>query len=149
MNDKCITAREFEIYRSAQQDVHRSIGKNVEQNQKDTKEIKEMLFELTSVIKEEVALVRRIQSEHEIQYNNDKEAYNSRFTDLAQRQDKIIETLAERDGVYKAAKNVKWALSLVFIGLIAAFSKDLYFALSSKEPPVKHPTHISEEKKNR
>lgn len=95
---------------------------------REMKEIKNEVKQTNDLLRDEVSTTKAILTQHIVEYNKST-------TDNEKKFDKIFAVLRSREGVYKAAKFVKWGLSLFIAGLLTAAGASIWSGYSIEEKP--------------
>lgn len=88
--------------------------------------------EIVTLLKEDIAITKSTIEHHMIQYANDREQIDIRFTNLFKRQDKIDKILIQRQSMWIVFKGFSWFVKItVTSGILATITSIIKMAFFS------------------
>ena len=85
----------------------------------EMKDIKKDVRETNELLRDEVSTTKAILTQHIKEYSEDRTEGKEKF-------DKIFKVLRSREGVYRAAKLIKWGGAILFAGLLTAAGASIW-----------------------
>lgn len=78
--------------------------------------------EIVTLLKEDIAITKSMIEHHIIQYANDRDQIDIRFTNLFKRQDKIDKILLQTKSMWMMFKGLSWVAKIAVGGVILALT---------------------------
>ena len=91
----------------------------------DQKQMSAQLTDIVTLLKDDITATKSIFERHIIQYANDREQIDIRFTNLFKRQDKIDKILLQRQSMWMVYKGLSWVAKIFIIAVITAIAASL------------------------
>lgn len=126
MKGEAVTVEMFKIWSDSQRDILKTLTSEIKTISAGQAETSKEIKETNVLLREDIAMTKAALNQHITEYNYFTKESNDKFNAINENQEQTRKTLDSREGVYRAAKSLKWAGTLLIAGLLAAAGAGIY-----------------------
>ena len=126
MKGESVSVEMFKIWADSQSSLINALTDEMKVLSGEQRNATGELKQTNSLLRDDINTTKAILNQHIKEYNYYKLENNKRFTQVFKRQDKLVETLESREGVYTAAKYIKWVIGIMLVGGLTASGAHIY-----------------------
>lgn len=126
MNVESVSVEMFKIWADSQKEILATLAGEMKSLSVGQVETNKQIQQMTVLLREDINTTKESLNQHIIEYNFFIKESGNKFLKIEETQGLIHKTLDSREGVYKAAKSIKWALGLLATGILAASGAGIY-----------------------